>query len=376
MKLLPIKLLALAYTATTAIAINDDNKTNNNYNSLLRGSSSLSPLLIANQWDDGCTPDGSLQPYARNGLTMEQICARNYGHTMYPPKHFLVPYKCESGAGYACCVDDLGDTTDQSSVGLGMCTKASSSEDDNSDNNNRSSSNGECKPDGSLNPRSRMQYGVSATEVCLRQATIDGTELTVPYTCTSGAKFACCSTDTSNTMDEPGHGLGKCTKMPPMSNGLPPLDEEKEVVLFVEEEERHPLGCMCMNSRMMPQRGQCCGKCDEGMCPETDVRCQGCDAAESGDSEEGACEVDGSLHPRSRRWTMRSPSKVCEEESTAKGTNFTIPYKCSGPAEGGYPPGVQYACCEEGLGDEMTSLGGKECTKEEDDMSEEEVLVA
>jgi len=89
--------------------------------------------------------------------------------------------------------------------------------------------------------------------------------------------------------------------------------------------------------------------------------------------EEGACEVDGSLHPRSRRWTMRSPSKVCEEESSAKGTNYTIPYKCSGPAEDGYPPGVQYACCEEGLGDEMTSLGGKECTKEE---NIEEELVA
>ena len=89
----------------------------------------------------------------------------------------------------------------------------------------------------------------------------------------------------------------------------------------------------------------------------------------------GDCEVDNSLHPRSRYSTGRSPSKVCEDESSAKGTNYTIPYKCSGPAGDGYPPGTQYACCEDGLGDEMTSLGGKTCTKEEDE-SEEEVLVA
>ena len=251
MKLLSFKLLALAIAATTTTTIAKDDVDNN---LLLRGSSS--PLLIANKRDDGCTPDGSLQPYARNGLTMEQICARNYGHTMYPPKHFLVPYKCESGAGYACCVDDLGDTTDQSSVGLGMCTKASSSDDGNSDNNNRSSSSGECKPDGSLNPRSRMGWGVSATAVCLKQATKDGTELTVPYTCTSGARYACCSTDTSNTTDQSSIGLGECTKMPPMDNGLPPVNKEEveeDEVLFVEEEEQHPLGCQCLNSRMMPQ---------------------------------------------------------------------------------------------------------------------------
>jgi len=460
MKLLSIALVYTAATITTAIA-NDDNKTNNN--SLLRGPSSLSPRLISNQWDDGCTPDGSLQPNARNGLTMEQICARNYGHTMYPHKHFIVPYKCSgpAGGGYACCVDDLGDSTDQSSVGLGTCTKASSSEDnsdnnrstsstngdckpdgsldprtmyrsghgmsphdlcaqhhkgtgftepytcssgagyacctsnsgdivepgkglgmcsprdhdtkdDNSDNNRSPSSGGQCTPDGSLNPRSRAQRGISATSICQEK---DG--FPVPYSCTGHGGpmqggYACCTSDSDDEVTDPGHGLGRCTKLPKMSNGKLPQDEEKEVV-YDEEEGRHPLGCMCMNSRMMPQRGQCCGKCDDGMCPASDVRCQGCDDEESGDTEEGQCEVDNSLHPRSRRHTMRSPSQVCEEESTATGSSYTIPYKCTGNGP------LLYACCETGLGDEMTtSLEGKTktCTKEEDDMSAEEVLVA
>jgi len=88
--------------------------------------------------------------------------------------------------------------------------------------------------------------------------------------------------------------------------------------------------------------------------------------------EEGVCEVDNSLHPRSRKSTMRSPSQVCEEESTATGSSYTTPYKCTGNGP------LQYACCEAGLGDEMTtSLEGKTktCTKEEDDMSEEEEVL-
>ena len=167
----------------------------------------------------------------------------------------------------------------------------------------------------------------SPSQVCEEESSAKGTNNTVPYKCRTGTghrrggvQYACCE---ASLGDEMTMGGKKCTKEEVMS-------EEEEVLDATENEE------------------------------------------------EGSCEVDPSLSPWSRRHTMRSPSEVCEEESSTKGTNYTVPYKCR-TGTGHRRDGVQYACCEAGLGDEMTSLGGKTCTKEEGTMSEEEeeeVLVA
>ena len=135
--------------------------------------------------------------------------------------------------------------------------------------------------------------------------------------------YACCTSDSDDEVTDPGHGLGKCTKLPKMSNGLPPQNDEEEVLNFVH------IGS-------------------------------------------NSCEEDTSLDGLDSH-SKQAMNKMCQQNHAEDG--YTVPYTCNGTAG----ETTLYACCMPGVGMnviwESDSSGLGLCTKVEE-KEEKEVLVA
>ena len=65
-----------------------------------------------------CTGTMALMWIARNGLTPEEVCVRDYG---LQPRPYPQPYECTGKPAYACCADGLNGTLTPSEE-LGTCT--------------------------------------------------------------------------------------------------------------------------------------------------------------------------------------------------------------------------------------------------------------
>jgi len=139
-------------------------------------------------------------------MTPDEVCKRDYSSQQYN-----YAYKCSAGAKGACCDVDLSTTFSYSSVG--NCERQP-----NNPNPANSKGNIECTPTGAI----LYETNILPDEVCKRD--YNSQELFYAYSCTAGAKGACCSVDSPTSFSY--SSLGTCARGGSSTNRMGSIREK------------------------------------------------------------------------------------------------------------------------------------------------------